>query len=77
MFIFKRQINIISVQCTFVLYCPGIEKRLLKKTRPLVPFSGHSNNCQHCLDKISKQFLIIFLFIAKGQNKASYIAINQ
>ena len=31
MFIFKRQINIISVQCTFVLYCPGIEKRLLKK----------------------------------------------
>ena len=31
MFIFKRQINIVSVQCPFVLYCPGIEKRLLKK----------------------------------------------
>ena len=41
--------------------------------KPLVPFSGHSNNCQHCLNKISKQFLITFLFIAKGQNKASYI----
>ena len=56
---------------------PGYRKAVIKKTRPLVPFSGHSNNCQHCLDKISKQFLIIFLFIAKGQNKASYIAINQ